>query len=218
MNRRKINNKQEGGLAMDNSYGRAQLVGYSSKINEAELTNKQKQESRNLVIAALVAPLIIVAAFQIAAFFYTEFSRLAWLILGIVLGIIIMIALLVQSTKRKHVTNFEGELVKKQVRKKSSGDPQTGMIETYYLHSLIFRDTKGKTQKYSERCATKEPTENAWSRYLQIGDKVRYHAQQDFFEKYDKSNDALLPCVECRTLFDIALNNCPQCNTTAIKP
>ena len=203
---------------MDNSNEKASLIGYSSKINDIKFTNKQERDSRSLIISAFAAPLILIAAFQIAAFFYTEFSRLAWLIIGVIIGIVVMIVLLVQSVKRKRTPDFEGELVKKRVQRKSSGDPSTGMSETYYFHSLIFRGTDGKTHKYSKKYAAKKPPANSWAEYLQTGDKVRYHAKQDYFEKYDKSRDSLLPCAECHNFFAITLDNCPHCGTVAIKP
>ncbi|MCL1798220.1 MAG: hypothetical protein FWG23_00530 [Eggerthellaceae bacterium] len=203
---------------MDNQYGRAGLVGYAPRIDDTGLTDKQGNESRTLLIAAFVSLPILVAAFQVAAFFYTQYSRLLWLVIGIVLGIVFMIALLVQSAKRRQAVDFEGELVKKDVRKKSSGDPENGMVETYYLHSLVFSGTDGKTHKHSERQGAKEPAGNSWPGYLQVGDRVRYHAKLDYFEKYDKSRDSLLPCVECRSFFDIALDSCPHCNTAAVRP
>jgi len=194
------------------------LIGYSSKINGTTFTDRQKKESRNLLISAFAAPFIFIAAFQIAAFFYTQYTRLTWLLIGAIIGVIVTIALLIQSAKRKHVANFEGELAKKQVRRKTRRDPATDTSETYYVHSLIFSGVDGKTHKYSEKYSAKKSPENSWSWYLQIGDKVRYHAKQDYFEKYDKSQDRIIPCAECHSFYDVELDNCPHCGAVSIKP
>jgi len=203
---------------MDHPNEGSQLIGYSSRINETRFSDRQKKESRNLLISAFAAPFILIAAFQIAAFFYTQYSRLAWLVIGVIIGIITMIVLLIQLVKRKRVASFEGELVKKQVRRKTRKDLASDTLETYYVHSLIFSGADGKTHKHSANYPVKEPPENSWAWYLQIGDKVRYHANQDYFEKYDKSQDRIIPCAECHRFFDVALDNCPNCGTVSIKP
>ena len=203
---------------MDKSCERANLIGYSSRIDDIRFTNRQERDSKNLLISAFTAPLILIIACQIAAFFYTEVSRLAWLTIGVIMGLIVMLVLLMQLMKNKRITDFEGELVKTRVRRKSRGNADCGTYEVYYVHSLLFRGSDGKTHKYSKEYAFKKTPENSWFWYLQIGDKVRYHVKQNYFEKYDKSQDSLLPCAECHGFFDITLDHCPECGAVSIKP
>jgi len=54
--------------------------------------------------------------------------------------------------------------------------------------------------------------------YLNVGDRVRYHGKLDYYEKYDKSHDAEVPCADCGRYVDIRLENCPVCKAPIIKP
>ena len=202
---------------MDDPNETSRLIGYSTRINDARFADKREKQGRTLLIAASASPLIFIAACQIAAFFYTEYSRTTWLIFRVIIGIFVMTILLIQYAKRKRDPDFEGELVKKRVRRKSRNQG-FDIWETYYLHTLFFRGDDGKRHRYSEEYAKKTPPANFWSGYLNIGDRARYHTKQDYFEKYDKSRDKAIPCAGCRSFFDITLDNCPHCGAPAIKP
>ena len=160
----------------------------------------------------------MVVIVQVVAFFLTDFSRLSLFILSILVGLLGMIITFVQYAKKKNQKDFEGELIKTTVKTKSRGDASQGNNEKYYLHTLHFKDSQGKFHNYSIESRSKETTPNTWMGYLKVGDRVRFHAKQDYFEKYDKSNDIHIPCAKCQKYFETLKDNCPHCGAVTIKP
>ena len=56
--------------------------------------------------------------------------------------------------------------------------------------------------------------DNMFFDYLNVGDKARYHGHgTDYYEKFDKSRDYVIPCIMCRNMRDVRENYCALCGT-----
>ena len=101
------------------------LIGYKelSEIQRVELEGNTKQKKRKtMLLTMLITPIILIAAFQIVAFFTDNLGgHLGALTIGIVLSIIFEIAFAVKILKQFLQKDFEGEVVKKNIKRKTTG-------------------------------------------------------------------------------------------------
>ena len=196
------------------------LIGYKelSEIQRVELEGNTKQKKRKtMLLTMLITPIILIAAFQIVAFFTDNLGgHLGALTIGIVLSIIFEIAFAVKILKQFLQKDFEGEVVKKNIKRKTTGSQDD--VAVYYRQSVVFRTDKGKKIKKHWRSDYKEPSPHTWYGYLNNGDKVRFHAKMDYYEKYDKSGDSKIPCAKCGQHVDIKPDTCLKCGALLIKP
>ena len=80
------------------------------------------------------------------------------------------------------------------------------------VYKTVFRLNNGKQYTHKEFNSSKVYN------YLQVGDMVRFHGtNMRYFEKYDKSRDAEIPCAGCMSLVDARANYCPSCGCIMLK-
>ena len=196
------------------------LIGYKNfdekQRVEFEESTRQKQR-KNLFLAMLIVPVILIVAFQVAIFFTDNLGgRFSALIIGVSLSIIFEMVLLVQAVRTRLQKDFEGEVIKKKIKRKTTGGNDN--LAIYYRQTVTFRTDKGKKIKKHWKSDFKEPSPCTWYGYLNVGDKVRFHAKMDYYEKYDKSEDSNIPCAGCGKYVDIMPPTCSQCGAPLIKP
>ena len=83
----------------------------------------------------------------------------------------------------------------------------------------MIQTTTGQKKEIKERIDNGNfLTCRAWD-YLEVGDRVRYHAQFTGFpyEVYDKTRLSFLYCVCCRTKNDVAADRCKKCGAPLLK-
>lgn len=84
--------------------------------------------------------------------------------------------------------------------------------ETINIYTVYFRTNEGKKKKDSRQ------EDSRWYDYLQEGDRVKYHGNLlNYYEKYDKSSDNVLPCASCGSLRDIREDYCGRCGAIMLK-
>lgn len=92
-----------------------------------------------------------------------------------------------------------------------------GDIQNYVQYTIYFRTDSGK-KKLSVSKSYGDPNYRDYYDYLNIGDRVRYYPQLAFkYEKYDKTNDSVIPCMFCKTINDIHNDRCEVCNNLLFK-
>jgi len=195
------------------------LVGFSNRINDPIFEIKQKASFHRSIKHGLLFLPILLLLFQIVPFFSEDFTRQRALIVGCVVGGFGMIWTLVGGAVRASARTWDGEVTDKKIteRRSRNNAAATGYDIDYY-HTIVFRLASGGKKEMRRKLRTNEL--NAWDMmiYLNIGDRVRYHGKLDYYEKYDKSRDAEIPCANCHKYVDIRLEYCPVCQVPIIKP
>jgi len=206
------------GASVQPSYG-PRLVGFSQKIHNPVFENMQKARFRKNVKHGLIFLPILILLFQIVPFFAGDFTHQRALIVGCVVGGFGMIWTLVGGAVRASAKTWDGEVTDKKItERRSRNDAAASGYDIDYYHTIVFRRANGRKKKMRKKLSTNEL--NAWDMmiYLNIGDRVRYHGRLDYYEKYDKSRDAEVPCANCHKYVDIRHEYCPVCQTPVIKP
>jgi len=117
--------------------------------------------------------------------------------------------MLIVSLKAKLAKPFEGTLTgKKHTRHvRRSND---GIRQSRHDYILYITDVDGKRHK-------KNTTPTMYN-YLNEGDRLRYLPQFPlYFEKYDKSRDAEIPCLFCGRMNPVENDSCSFCHNPMIK-
>jgi hypothetical protein len=198
------------------------LIGYknlSERQREEFEKSAGRKQQKNLFLTMMLLPVILIAAFQIAVFFTDNLGgRVGALIIAVVLSIILEIWFIVKAIRQRLQNDFEGEVIVKKIKRISDGDPNNGVTTIRYRHIMEFKTNIGKIIKkhWDQGFANASP--QTWYGYLNVGDKVRFHAKMDYYEKYDKSGDSEIPCAKCRRFVDIGPGTCSECGAELIKP
>ena len=180
-------------------------VGFSEKIYDPAVQAALKKNKR---IAAIFFILLILAPIVICIILSVKNDDNSLVAVGFgvsaVFFVINVIAFIMQKTKRQ----WDGEVVKKYTERKQRGGDHRG---SYTEHVVELRTDSGKKKKISG-------TVNPYYDYLNVGDKVRYYPQfNNYYEKYDKSNDTYVICPVCGTKNNIADDICKKCKVPVIK-
>ena len=193
------------------------FVGFSQKIHDPVFEQLHKAGFRKSIRNGLIWLPVVVLLFQIAPFFSADFTRPIALGVGCIVGGFGLVATLVGGAMRAGAKTWDGDVIDKKITVHQD-DRDDGRRDTYYYHTIIFRLVGGGKKKKRKRLRT--GSLGAWDMmtYLEIGDRVRYHGKLDYYEKYDKSRDAEVPCPNCLQYVDIRLESCPKCSVPVIKP
>lgn len=180
-------------------------IGYSDKIHDPAVQaalKKNKAAAFIFFILLILAPIVISIIISIK----NDDNSVIAVGFGVsaVFFVFNAVYFLIGKTKRQ----WDGTVVKKYTeRKHSSGDNDTRL--TYYVVEL--RTDSGQKKKISG-------TINPWYDYLHEGDKVRYYPQfNNYYEKYDKSNDSYVYCPVCMSKNSINDEFCKRCKVPVIK-
>jgi len=197
----------------------AALVGFSNRINDPIFKTNQKARFNRSIKHGLIFFPILLLLFQIIPFFAEDFTHQMALVVGLFVGVFGMIWILVGGARRAAAKTWDGEVIDKKItERRNRNDAAPTGYDTDYYHIIVFRLTNGRKKKMRRKLRTNAL--NAWDMmiYLNIGDKVRYHGKLDYYEKYDKSRDAEVPCANCHKYVDIRLENCQHCQVPVVKP
>ena len=195
------------------------LVGFSNRINDPIFeANKKASFRKNLKHGLLFFPILLLL-FQIVPFFSEDFTSQRAFVVGCIVGGFGLIWTLAGGARRASAKTWDGDVIDKKItERRNRNDAAATGYDLDYYHTIVFRLTSGGKKKMQRKLRTNEM--NAWDMmiYLNIGDRVRYHGKLDYYEKYDKSRDAEVPCANCHKYVDIQLEHCPVCQAPIIKP
>lgn len=193
-------------------------IGYSPKINDPAFKEYVKKTNRWAFYFSLALALIAVIGFYIAGETGSEMDNPQSLFIGLGIGGMFIVIALIQILKRKQGKTWDGEVVDKKIEHKkriredyNSENNRTAYEEHYTLYTVFIRREDGKIHPISVE------NNDIIYNYYQVGDRVRYHGFLNSFEKYDKSNDTIIPCNACGTICDINEDYCYRCKCPLLK-
>ena len=128
-------------------------------------------------------------------------------------GMFIAIALLQIMGRRKSKT-WDGVVADKTVtekRRKKKDDEGRRRWEYYTEYKVVIKADDG-----GDHHIINENNSVVYD-YYKIGDRVRHHGGLKSYEKYDKSNDSIVFCNACGSLWDIEDDACRRCGCPLLK-
>ena len=188
-------------------------LGYSDKINDPAFKSYVDKSKKTTSIVIIVLALLFVVGFYIFGEVSNMLGNPFALILGILLALVTLIVGLRQMRIYKKTESWDGVIVDKKIsdKKRTVGGGEDSYREKYKLYQIFVKDN------YSKEYVIKAENSDTLYNYYNIGDKVRYHAGLDTYEKYDKTQDDTVLCVACKTMNDINNDACSKCSSPLLK-
>lgn len=189
-------------------------TGWSEQINhpsfEAFYGRNKKAFQIFMIILSLVIGIIL---FVIPG--ELNFDAEGLKIYGGVLAIVWTIDLLWYYFNNKSSKDWEGTVESKNTEEytRETKDEDGKHVEYHTRFMINFRKNDGTAEKLTEL------DRPSWYDYLNEGNRVRYHGRKsmDYYEKYDKSHDEVIPCAGCGSKRDARENFCGRCGCVILK-
>ncbi|MBM7560677.1 hypothetical protein [Fusibacter tunisiensis] len=180
-------------------------MGYSNRINDPAFKKYLKNSNRYALFFSFGLSAIALTGFCFAG--GRDFFFIGLIISGMFIGIAGL-----QILGRKSSKTWDGIIIdKKVIRKRNKSTRDTGSMHYMAFSILIKRIDTGKIITLEHR------DDDTVYNYYKIGDKVRHHGGLNSYEKYDKSNDAIIFCAACGSLCDISEEVCFRCGCPLLK-
>ena len=180
-------------------------IGYSDKIHDPAVQSALK---KNKIAAFIFFILLILAPIVISIIISIKNDDNGAVAVGFGVSAIFFVFNVVYFLINKTKRQYDGVVVKKYTERKHRGGGNDGYM-TYQVVEL--RTDSGRKKKISG-------TVNPWNDYLHEGDKVRYYPQfNNYYEKYDKSNDSYVYCPVCMSKNSLNDDICKRCKVPVIK-
>ncbi|MBR2207970.1 MAG: hypothetical protein IJ859_04080 [Synergistaceae bacterium] len=198
----------------DNAIG-AGGVGWSTQVNHPSFAAWHGRNKKTFQICMIILSLIIgVILFIIPG--ELDFDAEGLKIYSGVLAIVWTIDLVWYYFNNKTRKDWEGVVENKETEeytRKTKENNGNVNIEYHTRFIIKFRKDDGGSEKLTEL------DRPSWFDYLNEGDRVRYHGNKgmNYYEKYDKSNDDIIPCAGCGAARDARENFCGRCGCIILK-
>ncbi|WP_372775379.1 hypothetical protein [Mangrovibacterium sp.] len=186
-------------------------MAYSNKIHDQSfdryLTSSKKWKFQFSLIIAVIA----VGGFFLYGALSDEMDNPEALQIGLVIGLM-FIAIGFFSGKSKSATrDWDGVVVDKKIKKTYKDIGELGSKAERYVFTVFIKCENRKVHEiWSEN-------DDTVYNYYKIGDKVRYHAKLNSYEKFDKSGDTIIFCNACAFLHEIDEEVCRNCGCPLLK-
>ena len=189
-------------------------MGYSTKISDPSFNKYLVNSNRWSAIFSCVLAVIAIAGFFIYGETSSEMDNPQALFIGMVIGSMFILIAFYQIISRKKDRTWDGVVTDKITAKKNRN--QNTSNGDYYIHyyteyMVVITDESGKTHTLLF-----EDDDTVYN-YYKVGDRVRHHKGLNSYEKYDKSNDAIIFCNACGSLNQIEDEYCFRCNCPLLK-
>lgn len=187
------------------------LVGWSDVPNSPEILAAIRKNRKSSLLWTWVFSLLFPLGFLVAGLLSDEVPLGEALIIGVGLGLLILV-LNLWRVKGTTKPAWEGVVLKKLEKKRSKRDSDDGSYTSYMEYIVLIRTDRGKKKRIVEH-----QRDLSMYRYLQVGDRVRYHPALETYEKYDKSKDKEIYCNVCRCKNPISNDRCSRCQNLLFK-
>jgi hypothetical protein len=183
-------------------------VGFSLRINDPAFAAYQKKSTAWSFIFAGILALAAAAGFPIYGKASGDIEWPSSLFYGLGIGSMFIVIALIQTLRRNRDQTWEGTVAYKDSYRERSGRNRRTYRTVYVLK--IDKDSGGtKQHKWRDFPGPFD--------YYQVGDRVRHHKGFEYYEKYDKSGDAIIMCIACMSFHDISEEICPRCRCPLLK-
>lgn len=187
------------------------LIGFSAKINDPAFDKYKKSSRRYAFIFAGILAVIALVALPVYASSTGQMEVGEAIIYGAIIGGIFLFIALIQTIKASADSTWDGVVIDKFSRKRTSYDSSNDIHRHYTEFILKVKRNNGKV--YTHKTID---LPGAYD-YYNIGEKVRHHKGFQYYEKYDKSRDEYIMCTACMTFNEIQNDYCKRCKCPLLK-
>lgn len=182
-------------------------LGYSEKINDETITKALKKNQKIgaiISICAVIIPLIVGVVMSVG-------GNKDGITIGIGVSLVFFLCIVIPAIKKKISKEWEGTVISKEIKKVRRKVKDDYREEEHYI--IHVQKISGAKTKIDESVVY-----HPYYDYLNEGDKIKYHPKfNNYYEKYDKTNDTYLYCAVCQTKNDIDKDHCTKCGAIILK-
>lgn len=193
-------------------------VGYSNAVNDPRFISKRKNQSCLALGCSIIMIPIPFIGFWAYSQFWHGMEMSEALKVGAGVSAIFFVFYLILWIKKLFSHQWEGVVIglseEEHLSRKnyhSEGSTFTRHDNYYYLYVVKIQTDSGKIKRIENKSA-----KSFYFNYFKVGDRVKYHPDIDYYEKYDKTNDTHLLCPLCNRVNPITDDVC-QCGVPIIK-
>ena len=185
--------------------------GYSKVINSPSFKKAVKKKK----IISFIACIFFIALPIIGAFFYSKILQLMKLSeamnIGLITSFILFVLISFFWMMKLRLKQWDGVVIEKKIVEQHVVHRRNHrrIEEDYNIYYIVVRKDSGGTTVIQQR-------DGFYYNYLAIGDKIRYHPEINYYEKYDKSKDLCVLCPFCNKENYLTTNVC-ECGAPVIK-
>lgn len=192
-------------------------VGYSNAVNDPRFISKRRNQS----CIAFGCSIIMIPMPFIGFWAYSQFwhgmEMSEALKVGAGVSAIFFVFYLILWIKKLFSRQWEGVVTalceEEHIyrRNHSEGSSFTRQREYYYLYVVKIQTDSGKIKRIENKSA-----KSFYFNYLKVGDRVKYHPDINYYEKYDKTKDTHILCPFCNRVNPITDDVC-KCGAPVVK-
>ncbi len=193
-----------------------QRVGFSNAVNDPRFASKKRTQGCAAFIFSLIIIPMPFIGFVAYSYFGHEMAMTEALKIGGCVSGIFLLFYIIFGLKKLLSSDWEGVVValteeEHLYHRNNANRTYTDRNEYYYLYVVKIQTASGKIKKIEN----KSPN-SFYYKYFNVGDKVKYHHDIDYYEKYDKTYDTHLLCPFCARVNPIADDVC-KCGAPIMK-
>lgn len=187
------------------------LTGFSNRVYDEEIVAAvEKKRKRTTIIYGVIAGALLIVIPVLGIIIKKE-KFLWFLAVGAVAAAITAILGLKKILSTQKAKSFEGKVVDKKVKLKTSKNAKTGEETNKKIYRIIIKKENGFKKRISS------PSEDTYN-YVELGERIRYHAHLPYpIEKFDKTNRDYIFCSMCSAKNSLADERCCKCKKPLLK-
>ena len=185
-------------------------AGFSKVLSTPEFIEKHKEYNLKMFALGLLAMALPIVILYIYSEYDTKLDTNAALILGLIFSLSVPLLYVPSFLRKSFVKSWEGLIYYKDSEIRTYS--HKGHTSTYEVFVLKIRKNSGDSTSIEERSK-----DSYYYKNFKVGDRIKYPASIDYYEKYDKTKDKELLCPFCSTVSSITSKKCKKCGTPLIK-
>ena len=195
----------------------AARVGFTNAVNDPRYASKKRSQGCAAFIFSLIIIPMPFIGFVAYSYFWHEMAMTEALKIGGGVSGIFLLFYLFLGLKKMFSSQWDGVVIALTEeehlyhRHSSTNRSFIHNNDYYYLYVVKIQTDDGRIKRIESK------SENSYYyNYLEVGDRVRYHPDIDYYEKYDKSNDTHILCPFCNKVNPISEDVC-KCGAPVLK-
>ena len=192
-------------------------IGFSNAINDPRFASKKRtQGCASFIFSLIVIPMPLIGFAIYGYYFQDKMPMKEVLLTGAGVSGIFLLFYVIFWLKKLLSSDWEGVVTalteeEHLYHRNNANRTYTSRNEYYYMYVVRIQTTSGKIKKIENRSQN-----SFYYNYFKVGDRVKYHHDIDYYEKYDKTYDTHILCPFCAKVNPITDDVC-KCGAPIMK-